>query len=357
MKDIKLPRVALIFGGRGYEKEVSVLGADNLFGLIDGRKYDKIPIYIDSAGRFLMPISECAMPSEIARSEIPVREVYPALLGGVSGFAFSGGFMQTDAVFPLLHGNFGEDGVVQGALECAGISFVGCDTLGSAAARDKMLLKSIAGSLSIPTAKAILCRVGEIDSAICECEMTLSYPVFVKPTRLGSSIGAARANDQSELREALLRATALDGRAMIEEYIEIEKELECAYFCAGGEEIFTHPGEILTDGFYDYDKKYGGLNESRASADAVQLVSPCAYGVDGDLIIDYSRRLARTLSLRDISRIDFLLSKDGRIYFNEINTMPGFTAASLYLRLVERAGIPPAEAVSRLIDAALSRRA
>ena len=346
MKEKRLPRVALFFGGRGYEKEVSVLGADNLFGLIDSKKYDKIPIYIDSSGRFLAPTAD-ALPSEIAQGAVQTREVYPVR----RGLMLDGEILPIDAVFPLLHGNFGEDGVVQGALECAGISFVGCDTLGSATARDKMLLKSIADGLSIPTARGILCRVGEIDTAVEECERKFSYPVFVKPTRLGSSIGAGRASDEVELRARLREALALDTRVLIEEYIEIDRELECAYFSAGGEEIFTMPGEISAGGFYDYNKKYGASSTASVSADSGEVSDL------SDRVREYSRRLVRALALRDISRIDFLLSKDGRLYFGEINTMPGFTAASLYLRLVERAGIPPAEAVGRLIDTALSRRA
>jgi hypothetical protein len=165
----------------------------------------------------------------------------------------------------------------------------------------------------------------------------------------GAEVANYGHNDYGEptLREAL----ALDTRVLIEEYIEIDRELECAYFSAGGEEIFTMPGEISAGGFYDYNKKYGASSTASVSADSGEVSDL------SDRVREYSRRLARALALRDISRIDFLLSREGRLYFNEINTMPGFTSASLYLRLVERAGIPPALAVGRLIDTALSRRA
>ena len=350
MKEKQLPRVALIFGGVGYEKEVSVLGADNLYRLIDSEKYDKIPIFIDKSGAFLMPEGE-ALPSEIAVGAVRTHEVFPTLSHGVGGLGGEGRFLPIDAAFPLLHGNFGEDGVVQGALTCAKIPFVGCDTVASAASRDKMLLKCIADSLGIPTARAILTVEGEIDSAIKECKRTLGYPVFVKPTRLGSSIGAGKAENAEQLKERLALALSLDKRAIIEEYIEIEKELECAYFSARGEEIFTSPGEILAGGFYDYEQKYA------ASSTAVVKAAVCADAALLERLREYSGRLVRALSIRDISRIDFLLSRDGRLYFNEINTMPGFTAASLYLRLVECERITPADAVSRLLDEAIRRGA
>ena len=225
------PTVALIFGGRGYEREVSMRGADNLYRLIPKERYDVTAVFIDPSGSFLAP--ECdALPSQIARGEAPVREVYPIQRGGCGGLGFDGGFLPIDAAFPLLHGNFGEDGTVQGALECAGIGYVGCDTVASGAARDKMTVKAIASVLGIPTLPGVLCQRGEVSEATARAEALLGYPMFVKPTRLGSSIGAGVANDGRELRSALEHALSLDGRAVIEKRIEIEKELECAYFAA-----------------------------------------------------------------------------------------------------------------------------
>ncbi|MBP3401501.1 MAG: hypothetical protein J6K85_00410 [Clostridia bacterium] len=406
------PTVALIFGGRGYEKEVSVRGAINLFSLIPSEKYEKIPISIAADGRFLMPEAD-ATPAEMASGEAQTRECYPALRDGRGGFAFDGGFLPVDAAFPLLHGDYGEDGVVQGALECARIAYVGCDVIGSAAARDKMLLKAIAGSLSIPTARGILCARGEENRAVRESEAAFGYPVFVKPTRLGSSVGAGKAENRRELRLALAKALSLGDRAMIEEYIDIEKELEIAYFAPIGRKILTSPGEIKANGFYDYEKKYGEIrNESgtsRTLSSTVESISlpprgrcrtnerrkehahecsthclnaqthsPSPDSVGSSLperastaitvtefasvapevealAKDYAARLARFLSLRDLSRIDFFLSGDGRLYFNEINTMPGFTEASLYMRLVARCGISPEMLVCALIDGAMAR--
>ena len=360
MNNITRPAVALLFGGRGYEREVSVRGASNLFSLIPSEKYEKTPIFIDKNGRFLMPEGEAA-PAEMASGDARMRECYPAFVSGRGGFAYDGGFLAIDAVFPMLHGDFGEDGSPQGALECARIAYVGCDTIGSAAARDKMLLKAIANSLDIPTARGILCLPGEEKRTIYESERIFGYPVFVKPTRLGSSVGAGVARNRRELYYALRKALSLGSRAVIEEYIDIEKELECAYFAVKGKKLFTGLGEIRADGFYDYAKKYG---EPYAPCPERQTHSPSHTTVTEfsnasaevvGLVREYAARLVRALSLRDLSRIDFFLAKDGRLYFNEINTMPGFTESSLYARLVARSGISGEELVCSLIDSAIER--
>lgn len=351
------PTVALIFGGRGYERDVSIKGADNLFSLIPCEKYDKIPIFIDRDGRFLMPESDGTAPIKMARGEVKMREVYPAYLSGRGGLAYDGEFIPVDAAFPLLHGDFGEDGVVQGALECARIAYVGCDALGSAMARDKMLVKTVAKALGIPIARGVICQTGEENEAIRKAEGELSYPVFVKPTRLGSSFGASKAGNPCELRQALKTALSLSPRAVIEEYIDIEKELECAYFAAKGKELFTNLGEICACGFYDYEKKYGKIRNTECeSAPEVRDYSNVGEEIESTAR-EYARRLVHMLSLRDISRIDFFLSKGGQLYFNEINTMPGFTNTSLYLRLVERCGISQVEIISSLIDGAIERGA
>ncbi len=389
MNKLHRPTVALIFGGRGYEREVSVLGAENLFSLIPEEKYERIPIFIDAAGRFLMPEAD-ATPAEMASGKAQMRECYPAYISGRGGLSFDSGFIPIDAAFPLLHGDFGEDGVVQGALECARIAYVGCDVVGSAVARDKMLVKAIAESLGIPTARGVLCPRGEVSSAIRESERLFGYPVFVKPTRLGSSIGAGAARNRRELYSELGKALSLGTRAVIEEYVDIEKELECAYFAVKGKELFTNLGEIRADGFYDYEKKYGKASLRREvpsgheaegerdcsclysfAGSSTAIAEPSLGGslsasvsefaaVSADverLAREYARRLVRALSLRDLSRIDFFLAKDGRLYFNEINTMPGCTETSLYMRLVARCGITPVALVCSLIDGAITRGA
>ena len=361
MNSKRLPRVALIFGGRGLESDISVIGAENLFGLIDEKKYEKIPVYIDKGGRFLLSFDKSITPSALASGKALAAEAYPAMRGGVGGFMVGEEFLEIDAAFPLLHGDFGEDGRVQGALECAGISFVGCDTLSGAICRDKSVVKAVSERLGIPVVRCVEVHLGDRD-AVFRAESSLTYPMFVKPARLGSSIGAGIASDRRELKKRLDYALTLDKAALIEEKIDIECELECGYFSAMGKAVFTEPGEIRSHGFYDYEKKYGGLKiennslSSKPNSENEILVLSTANKSVCASIQNYAARLIRALSVRDISRIDFFLSKDGRLYFNEINTMPGFTDASLYLKMLDRVGIAPRVAVSLLIENALQRR-
>ena len=370
MANKRLPRIALIFGGRGLESDISVIGAENLFSLIDEKRYEKIPVFIDKRGRFLVSLDKSITPSALASDTSVASEAYPALRGGVGGFILGGEFLEIDAAFPLLHGDFGEDGRVQGALECAGISFVGCDTPSGAICRDKTVVKAVAERLGIPTVRCVDARLGDRD-AVFRAEESLTYPMFVKPARLGSSIGAGIASDRRELKKRLDCALTLDSVALIEEKIDTLCEMDCGYFSAMGRQIFTEPGEIRSHGFYDYEKKYGGLKirnskfkirndllsgkPSTESENEISVSSTVDTAVCSQ-IQDYAARLVRALGVRDISRIDFFLSKDGRLYFNEINTMPGFTDASLYLKMLERVGIAPSVAVSLLIENALQRR-
>ena len=327
------PRAALIFGGRGLEHDVSVKGAEYVFPLID-EKFEKILLYITRDGRWLKLSTLNDATSALG------EECYPTLRGIIG----AEGFERIDVAFPLLHGDYGEDGVVQGALECAMIPYVGCDVHSSAVARDKCLLKLIARELGINTAEWVEYN-GDIESTASLCEEKLGYPLFVKPARLGSSVGVARAESREELTSAIKNAARLgSGRVIIEEYIKIERELECAYFSSGGKEIFTHPGEIVCDGgFYDFDKKYVAQGAS---------VSPCARVSESiaNKVIEHSKALVKKIGLSGISRLDFFLSIGGTLYFNEINTMPGFTESSLYPALIEGYGIPARELISSLLS-------
>lgn len=323
--------VALIYGGRGYESEVSLRGAGNIRPIIE-EKYNCLPVFIDKEGRWLTE----------------GKELFPANIGGKGGFFCpkSGEFFAVDCAFPLLHGDFGEDGVVQGSLECASVPYVGCDVSGGAVCRDKAFLKAEAKELNIPTLPYLLAIKGEGDIAE-RAEREIGYPMFVKPARLGSSIGARSARDGCELLEALSNAFSLCDRVIIEPLLNSKRELECGYFGACGLEIFTSVGEIICQGFYDYESKYehrGGVHVS-AVAEVDDRVNR--------KIKEYSKRLVRFLGIRSLSRIDFFLSED-EIYFNEINTMPGFTGGSLYARLISAEGISEDKLIELLIEDALS---
>ena len=315
-------KVAIIYGGRGFESEVSCRGKEHILPILE-KSYHTYPIFIDKDGRWLT----CG------------RQIFAAY----GGFIFeSGERLYVDCAIPLLHGDYGEDGVVQGALENARIPYIGCDTICSAVCRDKTIVKAVAKSFNIPTLPCLtVCRGDEIESATRLCEEEFGYPLFIKPTRLGSSIGVARADNKTELWDALHSALRLCDRVMIEPCLTHKRELECGYFSAGGVEICSHPGEVLIDGVYDYDGKYKSNTSLAVRADIPRDVARA--------IQDYSLRLARALGIRHISRIDYFLS-DGRLYFNEINSMPGFTDGSLYPRMIEAEGICESELFSRLID-------
>ena len=344
------PRVALIFGGRGYEHDVSLVGADYVFSLVDRSEYELLPILIERDGTWLTGASGGTLPSEIKPEA--AKEVYPVLKHGVGGILTPSEFIPLAAAIPLLHGDFGEDGVVQGALECAKISFVGCDTVTAAIARDKATVKSLAKDLGIRVAKWATVSCEDTAEAARRAEAELGYPVFVKPARLGSSVGASRAASREELARAIKYAKKFANRIILEEYIEIDRELECAYFAAKGKELFTNIGEVdCQGGFYDYEKKYSPTATAKVS-DVSSVTEKIA-----ETAREWSRLVVRALGIRDLSRVDYFLSKSGELYFNEINTFPGFTSGSLYPRLVARCGISPSELVRALIEESISRGA
>ena len=338
MKGTDRPTAALIFGGRGMEHEVSVNGARFVFPLIDEEIYRKILVFIAKDGRWII-ITDV--------SRLDGVECFPIFKDGAGGLITDKEFIPIDVAFPLLHGDYGEDGVVQGALENAKIPYVGCDVQSSAVARDKGLVKLIAKELGIPTAKWVE-HTGCTEESVWLAERLLGYPVFVKPARLGSSVGASYAKSESELYSAIENASRLGrGRVIIEEFIEIEKELESAYYSASGRILFTSPGEVVCDsGFYDFERKYLGEGAQVSEKSSVD-------NIYSEKIAEYSEKLVKKLGLRHVARIDYFLSKENKIYFNEVNTMPGFTARSLYPRLTEKHGIPPRELINSLLCEAL----
>lgn len=354
--------VALIFGGRGYEREVSVAGARFVYPLIPREKYRVVPILITADGRWLMRASDRdrrdgvgLFSAEDLDAEMPAEEDFdlpcaPMNFGHRQGLIFEGGDLPIDCAFPLLHGDFGEDGVVQGALENAKIKYVGEDALTSAICLDKRLTHLIAARLGIPVARAIFADPKEsCDAARDRAERLLGYPMFLKPSCLGSSVGAAPIRRSSEFDTALAQARAVSERGLIiEELVDIESELEIGVLIQNGKQIFTNIGKIKADsGFYDYKEKYGEGSPAAVSAEAHIEESVAAE------LKRYAKRLCDFLGIRSLSRIDFFRTKKGELLFNEINTMPGFTGASLYPRLMAGVGYPPEKLLDALISEAI----
>ena len=343
MKDKSLLRVALIFGGRGHERQISEKSAGHIFSSIDRARISPIPIRIAEDGRWLASLGCHASLYECVFD----TEVYPAFIGGHHGFATIDGFIDVDCAIPALHGDFGEDGRVQGALECAGIRYVGCDVICGAVCSDKSYTKSVAEHLGIPVARWICAsRSDDIENTVKRAEGQIGYPAFVKPTGLGSSIGAAMADDRSTLILAITDALSASDRIMIEECVSIRAELECAYLGVGGTRRFSDIGMIECSGTYDYESKY--LSSSATVSDSCNIAEHLKKQ-----ILDYSALLQSELGIRHLSRFDFFLTRDERIIFNEINTFPGFTTSSLYPRLVARMGISPSELITALVREAI----
>lgn len=366
-----MKNVALIFGGRGLEHDVSCAGFLNVYPKLLQSGRSVVPVYIAKDGRWLIPselaskdviraVNEALRRSEGEKSrEDPFVEADFAVptsianFGGDGGLIFEGGYIQIDIAFPLLHGDFGEDGTVQGALENAMIRYVGEDTFTSTVCLDKHMTKLVAESLNIPTAKGIFVKIGEeTEDAARRAEKKLGYPLFIKPADLGSSFGVGIANRHSELTGAINEARKFSKKVLVEEKLEIDCELEVAVLSRKGKLLFTNPSMISTDGEpYDYKRKYkcekGVTLKARADTDTDELAN----------VLEYAAALAENLEIRSLCRIDFFRTRDGKILFNEINTMPGFTSTSLYCRMIEGLGISTSEMLDILLYDAYDRRA
>lgn len=321
-------RYVLLFGGRGCEREVSISGACEFLKTAERIGFDFLPIFIDSEGDFYIFRGRAEDVSKISTRASRKLLVPTALIRyqGKSGFLSDGEIIGVKLVFPLLHGDFGEDGVIQGLLTALGINFVGADNFTGALTADKVYTKIIARECGVPTLPEVVLTPEEsFKDAALNIENRFGFPAFVKPVRLGSSIGASVAKSKQELTKSLKTAFKVSKRVMVEPAIFEKRELECAFYNIGKRRIIAPPGEIrVGSGFYDFDLKYksGSLAELSVRAQIPWDVR--------DKIISYSERLANALALRHMARLDYFLLPGGSVYFNEVNTMPGMTGASLY---------------------------
>jgi D-alanine-D-alanine ligase len=329
--------VALIFGGEGCERDISIRSAKCIYEMIDKEKFSVLPVYISENGDWY---AQREMPSGEIPRDIPT---FPVRIGGKSGFLVKGHVGSVSVALPILHGECGEDGVIQGALEAAHIPYVGCDVVSGAVCFDKAYAKAVAASLGIQTARWISSD-GRAREELCAlAEEKIGYPMFIKPARRGSSIGAARVNTAEDFYP-LYDAAAIHGRVIIEEYIQVAYEVECGFLSLDGEVLISPGGTIDTGGdLYDYDTKY--RPESRIKASHGSPLTP-----ERERIANMAKQLALALDMRHMGRLDFLVSRTGEIYFNEVNTIPGMTATSLYPGITEDMGLGRGEFINRLID-------
>jgi D-alanine-D-alanine ligase len=325
-------RVAVLMGGRSSEHEVSLASARSVLESLDPARYETVRVEIGRDGRWeLGPGTRPQLESDGTVAEtLPVPAAHvPATLAEV------------DVVFPVLHGPFGEDGTVQGLLELANVPYVGAGVAASALCMDKDLFKSVLRDQGIPVTRSVTLR--ELNGF----ESPFGYPVFVKPARLGSSVGITKARSPDELHSGLELAFRHDEKVLVEEFIS-GVEVECSVL-GNQEPVASLPGEIVANAdWYDYSAKYdeGGMElivPPRVSPEAIERVQ------------EVSVQAFRATECEGMARADCFVRDDGEVLVNELNTIPGFTATSVYAKLFEASGVPYEELLERLIALALER--
>jgi D-alanine-D-alanine ligase len=350
----KLLRVGVLFGGRSGEHEVSLASAASVIRGLDPDKYEAVPIGITKEGHWLIGAGAQKMLPEVLKGGQRVMmtaDPSDAVLVRLDG---TGVGQRLDVVFPVMHGTFGEDGTIQGLLDLAGLPFVGAGVLGSAIGMDKDVAKRLLQVARIPVVPWITVQRAdwernpvEIRTAI---EKQFKYPVFVKPATLGSSVGMSKVHSRAELAPALNLAAEFAMKILVERCV-IAREIEVAVL-GNHDPKASIPGEIVPHReFYDYTAKY--------LEDGTQLLIPAKLETKQiGKIQKYAVDAFRALELSGMARVDFFLEKKGgKIYLNEVNTIPGFTSISMYPKLWEASGIPFRELIDKLIELAQEQHA
>ena len=346
--------IAVLFGGQSSEHEVSCMSAANVIDQIDRSKYDLILVGITQKGHWVKVDSVEDIRSGKWRESRIGATLSPdasekCLIIHESSAMIK---VKVDLVFPVLHGLWGEDGTVQGLCRLAEIPYAGCGVAASAVCMDKGFTKQIVSHLSIRQAAWELITAEDMQDmvkVVKRVENRFSYPVFVKPCNAGSSCGVVKAHDRDELALAFREAARYDRRILVEETI-VGREIECAVL--GGGEMPVQAsgvGEILAAAdFYDYEAKY-------FNAESKTVVDPVLPGDSAERVREAAVRIFKAVDGYGLSRVDFFVTADGEVVFNEINTMPGFTAISMYPMLWEARGIDKKQLIQTIIDLGFSR--
>ena len=326
----KRVRVAVLLGGRSSEHEISIASGRSVLAALDPARYDAVTVEIGRDGRW-----ELGTGAESVAGTLPVPTA-----GGVPST-----LADVDVVLPILHGPFGEDGTVQGLLELAGVPYVGAGVAASAVCMDKDLAKAVLRARGIPVTRSVTIRDGD------PTDHPFEYPVFVKPARLGSSVGISKVRAAEELEPAVALARRHDDKVLIEENVE-GIEVECSVL-GNRSPIASLPGEIVAHGFdgadwYDFSAKYdeGGMDlivPPRIPIETVERVQEIS--VDAFIATE----------CEGMARVDCFVTREGEVLVNELNTIPGFTPTSVYAKLFEASGVQYGELLDRLIELALER--
>jgi D-alanine-D-alanine ligase len=353
-------RVAVVFGGRSTEHAISAVSAGSILGALDPDEYEVVPIGITRSGQWVLTSGD---PAQLAIADRRLPEITAAdgtavvlpadpTERGLVVLDPSEGprvLSEVDVVFPALHGKYGEDGTIQGLLEMAGIPYVGANVFASAAAMDKEFTKKLAAAEGIPVGPYAVLRAGVTLAE--EDKERLGLPVFVKPSRAGSSHGITKVTDWADLEAAVATARQIDQKVLVEAAI-VGREIECGVLEgeAGGAPEASLLAEVRVSGhdFYDFEAKY--------------LDGSCEYDIPADLpervtrqVQEYATRTFTALDCAGLGRVDFFVTPELDVYLNEINTMPGFTPTSMFPQMWAATGLEYPKLVSRLIRTALRR--
>jgi D-alanine-D-alanine ligase len=349
MTDKKL-HVAVLFGGRSGEHEVSLMSARSVLSVLDPAKYEVTQIGITHEGKWLT-------------GEDVIGKFESGKLSGLSSFILSPDpsdvtqhpLHAINVFFPVLHGTFGEDGTIQGLFELADVAYVGAGVVGSSVGMDKGVFKDVMIANNIPVVEMMLVLRAEIErdmlSVIEQAEKIGDYPLFTKPANLGSSVGVTKCNNRSDLQEGLMEAASFDRRVLVQKGITNAREIEVSVL-GNDDPVASVCGEVLPSReFYSYESKYmDGTSGLLIPAPLLAEISEC--------IRQYAVRAYKAIDCAGMARVDFFVEKDtNRVYLNELNSIPGFTKISMYPKLWEASGLPYPKLVDRLIELAMERKA
>jgi D-alanine-D-alanine ligase len=353
-------RLAVVFGGRSTEHAISCISAGSILAAVDRDRYDVVAVGITPEGRWVLAPDDPALLALSGRELPSVKDGQAVALpgdptvGGLvpleDGPALLG---QVDVVFPVLHGPYGEDGTLQGLLEMAGVPYVGSGVLASAAAMDKAVAKKLLAASGISVAPAVVVRAqrwAADENGVVDEVRALGLPVFVKPARGGSSIGITKVSDLADLPAAVEDALRFDPKVLVEAAVD-GREVECGILeDVDGRPEASVPAEVrVTEGyeFYDFEAKYLNAAEPDIPADLPEDVAAAVQ--------DLARRAYEALDCEGLARVDFFVGPDGAVTVNEVNTMPGFTATSMFPRMWAASGVDYPALVDRLVQSALRR--
>ena len=346
--------VCVLFGGRRPEHEVSLRSAESVLNNMDPEKYNIFPVGITKSGSWMLYGSRdySKLPSGEWEHCPENRQAAISPIRGQGLLNFEGDCVvreRIDVVFPVLHGENGEDGAIQGLLQLAGIPYVGPHVAASAVSMDKTLTKLVADNAGIPQAAWALVRRRDLgtrlEGTLDSLEVKFRYPMFVKPAGTGSSVGVSKARDRQALAAALEAAAGFDDKVLVEEDIQ-GKEIEVAVM--GNESPMASVcGEIDSGAdFYDYDAKY-------ITDTSIAYIPGRISEESSEQVRDMAVKVYRAIGCQGMSRVDFFVTEEGRVVFNEINTIPGFTSISMYPKLFGASGIPYGALIDQLLKLAL----